>query len=246
MNIDYNHSDNLHTLSGPRLALPILFADTKPSSVLDVGCGTGTWLKAAQELGITDIFGVDGVEVPADRLHIPIEKIRHQDLTKPWDLQRRFSAVFCFEVAEHLAGDFAPILIDALVKHGDAVFFSAACPGQRGQHHVNCQWPAYWQKLFNERGYVCSDEVRWQIWDDTRIEPWYKQNMFSARRSPANAGQEPRIKAVVHPEMARMGMYDELSFEEHVKRIEGGHMLWRWYWKALVGAFSEKLKNRIS
>jgi ubiquinone/menaquinone biosynthesis C-methylase UbiE len=41
MAIDYEHSQNIHTLNGPQAALPVLFADNKPTSLLDVGCGTG-------------------------------------------------------------------------------------------------------------------------------------------------------------------------------------------------------------
>jgi SAM-dependent methyltransferase len=245
MGIEYKHSENLHTLAGPQAALPVIFGDSKPSSVLDVGCGTGTWLKAALELGISDIFGVDGVEAPFDQLHIPAEKIQRQDLTRPWVLERRFSVAICFEVGEHLDRVFAGTLIDTLVKHSDLIYFSAACPGQPGQHHVNCQWPAYWQKLYNERGYVCSDDVRWRIWDDARIEPWYRQNLFVARRDALAAGTEPRIKPVVHPGMMAYGMNETFSFEEHVKQIESGKMLWKWYLQAPVRALRQKLKRRL-
>jgi len=80
-------------------------------------------------------------------------------LTRSWDLKRKFDAVLCLEVAEHLDSAFAPTLIDALIKHGNLIYFSAACPGQTGQHHVNCQWPVYWQQLFNERGFACEDDL---------------------------------------------------------------------------------------
>ena len=245
MSVDYNHSENLHTLSGPAAALPILFAKALPTSLLDVGCGTGTWLKAAIDLGIPDVFGVDGVEVPADKLHVQDKKIRHQDLTRPWNLNKRFDAVICLEVAEHLDSAFAHILIDALVQHSDQIYFSAACPGQTGQHHVNCQWPGYWQRLFNECGFACEDSIRWLIWDDSRIEPWYRQNIFLARRDMAAAGHEPRIKAVLHPAMLPFVLPESERFESHVKRIEDGHMDVTWYLKTLIFALSEKVKRRL-
>jgi hypothetical protein len=244
MNIDYDHSQNLHTLSGPRTTLPLLFAEQKPSSLLDVGCGTGTWLKAAMDFGIADVFGVEGVEIPADKLHVPVEKVRRQDLTRSWNLGRQFDAIICFEVAEHLESSFAATLIDALTRHSDKIYFSAACPEQLGQHHVNCQWPAYWQKLFNDRGFTCSDDVRWRIWDNTLIEPWYRQNIFYARKDASSAGTEPRIPSVIHPENMSMASKSD-RYENQVKQIEGGHMTASWYVKTFISAMASKIKRHV-
>jgi SAM-dependent methyltransferase len=245
MSVDYNHSENLHSVTGPRAALPVLFAKQKPLSLLDVGCGTGTWLRAALDLGIPEVFGLDGVEISSEKLHIPAGKIRHQDLTRPWNLNTRFDAALCLEVAEHLEAACAPILIAALVQHTDLILFSAACPGQEGQHHVNCQWPAYWQRLFNQRGFSCFDEPRWQIWDDARIEPWYRQNIFIARRDTVSAGQEPRLRAVVHPEMLPSVVSENNRFESHVRQIEEGCVGATWYLKAPVFALLNKLKRHV-
>jgi SAM-dependent methyltransferase len=247
MGIDYNHSQNAHTLAGPQAALPALFADYKPSSLLDVGCGTGTWLKAAIDFGIQDVFGIDGIPIPPNQLLVPAGKFRQQDIAVSWDLGRRFDAALCLEVAEHLEAAQAPILMDALVQHTDVIFFSAACPGQRGQHHVNCQWPEYWQKLFNARGYACFDDLRWRIWEDERVEPWYRQNVFVARRDPVKAGKEPRIPAVVHPAicdlMVREGVRAE--FPNHVRAIEQGGMPKEWYLVAPIRALATKVYRRI-
>ena len=246
MSVDYNHSQNLHTLEGPKAALPILFPEGLPKSVLDVGSGTGTWLKAAIELGIQDVFGVDGVDIPPAKRHFPADKFLCTDLTKRWNLGRHFDAAICLEVAEHLDAVSAPVLIDALVDHSDLIFFSAACPGQDGQHHVNCQWPAYWQRLFNDRGYICEDSVRWQIWDDKRIEPWYRQNIFTAQRDAVNAGHEPRIKAVLHPEILSCVLPENQRFENHVRQIESGRMGAVWYFKMPVLAIFQKLKRHLT
>src|SRR5579863_8625346 len=124
MTVDYDHSKNVHTLSGPQAAMPLLFPEGKPRSLLDVGCGTGTWLQAAQEFGIKDIFGVDGVNIPAERLLFPNELFRKQDLTEPWNLGRKFEVVLCLEVAEHLPERSASTLIDSLTSHADTIIFS--------------------------------------------------------------------------------------------------------------------------
>jgi len=245
--IDYEHSKNRHTFSGPRVALKEMLGDKVVSSLLDVGCGTGTWLRAAKELDIPDVYGIEGVDVPEEQMHVPKMNIYRQDLSQSWDLHRRFDVVLCLEVAEHLDAVYAPVLLDALVRHSDLIFFSAACPKQGGQHHVNGQWPVYWQQLFNERGFMCSDDPRWRIWEDDHIEPWYRQNLFVAQRNTEFAGTEPRIKPVIHPEMIHSisRVIAATTFDEHAAQIERGWMPVGWYFKVPIVALREKFKRHI-
>ncbi|MEI8290495.1 MAG: class I SAM-dependent methyltransferase [Verrucomicrobiota bacterium] len=244
MAIDYDHSHNLHYLPGPRTAFPLIFAGGKPQSLLDVGCGIGIWLKVALENGVMDISGVDGVDIKPNQLLIPPSAFRQQDLTQIWNLGRRFDAAFCLEVAEHLDERYASRLIDCLVAHSDHIIFGAACPGQTGQHHVNCQWPAYWQQLFNERGYVCSDEIRWKMWSNEQIEPWYRQNIFVARRDPPAAGKEPRIVPVLHPAIVKLMLREE--FPRNLETIGQGELPFAWYWQTMRNVFWKKLKGKFN
>jgi SAM-dependent methyltransferase len=226
--IDYDHSRNLHTAAGPREAFQEIFAAGLPRSLVDVGCGTGTWMKAALDAGIQDVFGVDGIAVPADTFLVPRSLFVQQDLTQPWDLGRRFDVALCLEVAEHLDESYAGTLLDVLTAHADKIVFSAACPGQRGQHHVNCRWPDWWQRRFNDRGYVCDDSVRWRIWGNHSIEPWYRQNLFVASHSPSSAGSEPRLPAVVHPDLLEDVAWDQVV-AKHLRQIENGSQPVSWY-----------------
>jgi len=67
--------------------------------------------------------------------------------------------------------------------------FSAAVPFQGGVHHVNEQWPEFWQGLFAERGYKSLDLIRKEFWKNAGVKYWYRQNMFLFAREdviPAN------------------------------------------------------------
>lgn len=243
MAIDYDHSINFHFTEGPRLAFPLIFQKSLPSSLLDVGCGVGTWLKMAIDAGVEDVLGIDGVSVAPNDFLVSKTLFRQQDLTQTWNLNRRFDTALCLEVAEHLDSQYAVNLIKAITAHASEVVFGAACPGQTGQHHVNCQWPEYWQRLFNERGFACYDEVRWRLWQNPKIEPWYKQNIFIAREEPQNAGKEPRIPSVIHPEMYQLMV--ESNFRANAAAIGEGALPFKWYLSAFPRTFFKKIANRF-
>lgn len=246
MKIDYDHSKNVHGTEGPRIAFKKLFPEGLPASLLDVGCGTGIWLRAALECGVTDILGLDGVDIQSDQVLIPSDCFRIENFTKPIDLGRRFSAIICLEVAEHLEERYADILLDTLARHSDRIIFSAACPGQPGQHHVNCQWPAWWQKRFNDRGYYCDDELRWRLWDDSILEPWYRQNAFVARREADRAGREPRLKAVIHPEMVPHVTVALHSSGAFMNSLANGAMPLSQSARALSRGIAAKIRRKVS
>ena len=245
--VDYDHDQNRHTVAGAKKALTKLLCGRPPRSLLDIGCGTGTWLRAALELGVCEVRGIDGVPIAEAELLIPGEMFQTVDLSRPIDLGKKFDMVLCLEVAEHLPAESASALIASLVAHSDVILFSAAAPGQIGQHHVNCQWPDYWQTLFNEHGYVCNDGVRWDIWDISDIEPWYRQNLFEARRAPEIAGNERRLCSVIHPDMLQIRCFEtfnEAEREAH-ERIENGSKPAYWYASAFAKALAAKACRRL-
>jgi SAM-dependent methyltransferase len=238
--VDYDQSSNIHGQEGPRIVFPSLVPGLMHPSVLDVGCGTGTWLRAALDSGASVVLGIDGVAIASDRLLIPPSCFLVRDLTKPIDLGRRFDLAICLEVGEHLALEHAETLVRTLAGHSDCIVFSAAAPGQLGQHHVNCEPPSAWQRRFNDLGFSCDDEVRWRLWEETRLEPWYRQNMFIARKAPSQAAREPRIKTVIHPDMLPY-----VQRKAARQRIEDGALPAKWHLSVSAKSFAAKAQRKI-
>ena len=174
-----------------REVVPLVLDLVQPRSVIDVGCGIGSWLAIFCELGLEDFHGIDGNYVDAEALLIPREKFQAFDLTKPLRLDRRFDLALSLEVAEHLPADCAAAFVDSLVRLAPVVLFSAAIPFQEGSHHLNEQWPEYWAQLFRAHDYLTIDCLRERVWKNEQVDWWYAQNILlfahqdHVRRRPA-------------------------------------------------------------
>jgi SAM-dependent methyltransferase len=149
-----------------------------PVSVVDVGCGIGTWLRAFVDAGLTQVLGVDGPHVETASLRIAPEQFRPHDLRAPLPDLGRFDLAVSVEVAEHLPAASAAGFVADLTRLAAVVVFSAAVPGQGGADHVNEQWPEYWEALFQAHGYVQLDPLRPLVWHAPRVQWWYRQNLF--------------------------------------------------------------------
>ena len=161
-----------------RTVAPLLLAEMKIDSLLDVGAGHGAWASEWMVAGVGDVLAVDGSYVRQDQLVIPATNFRAADLSMPLDLDRVFDLVQSLEVAEHLPHAKAATFVETLTRHGDVVLFSAAVPHQGGEHHVNEQPPEYWRKLFANRGYAAFDWLRPRLADQKQVKGWYRFNSF--------------------------------------------------------------------
>jgi SAM-dependent methyltransferase len=166
------------SLLAARRVVPAVEALVSPRSVVDVGCGVGTWLSVFRERGVAEILGIDGSYVDPATLLIPAECFLPRDLTGPINVSRRFDMAISLEVAEHLPPSSSGSFVDQITGLSDIVLFSAAIPGQGGANHINEQWQSYWRRLFDERGYAAVDCLRYRFWDDAEVQAYYRQNML--------------------------------------------------------------------
>jgi SAM-dependent methyltransferase len=163
-----------------RIVVPLIMSVVRDvRSVVDLGCGAGVWLARFKEAGVPRVLGLDGGAAAQEgQLEIEPEEFRTANLERDIDLDDSFDLCICLEVAEHLTDLAAPVIVRNMCKLSDVVLFSAAIPGQGGTHHLNERWPSYWANLFGLAGYDVLDVVRANIWDDARVEWWYRQNLL--------------------------------------------------------------------
>jgi hypothetical protein len=200
------HEENIYNRKAAQEVVPFLIKTFNPSSVLDVGCGKGTWLNVFSQFStVCKIRGIDGLYVDVKNLDIPSDSFISQDLNQAFDLGHKYDLLICLEVAEHLECNAANAFIESITRHSDIIVFSAAIPGQGGQKHINEQWPEYWQQKFSQKGFDAFDILRNVFWDNVNVNWWYKQNMFVYIKRGSQLHSFDKVNgnilSYIHPEL---------------------------------------------
>ena len=210
--------------SSADVMVPLVVQLLGPQSVVDVGCGTGTWLNAFEAQGVSDFLGLDGDYVGEDALEIAADRFISADLRAGVSLDRRFDLAVSLEVAEHLPPESAAEFVASLTRLAPVVMFSAAIPHQGGIGHVNEQWPEYWQELFARSGFLAVDCIRPKVWENQNVRVWYAQNTLLFV-DQAHLETQPELKreyectrdrplAVVHPTLFHRGLWPWSHLEQ--------------------------------
>jgi hypothetical protein len=208
-----------------RAVVPRVLGLTGARSIIDVGSGSGAWIRACRDLGVPEVVGLDAAYVPDAHREVATEFIE-SDLTRPLGLDRQFNLVLCLEVAEHLPPERAPGLVADLTSLAPVVLFSAAVPGQGGTGHLNEQWSEYWVALFEAHGWTCRDAVRPWVRTNEQVAWWYRQNLFLAVAPSADTayGSFPKLDSIRIPnpvDYLRRPDGDEMRPPGAVPDVEG-------------------------
>jgi SAM-dependent methyltransferase len=195
----YIHTGDLHNLSAPNIIVPDLVDFFHPGSVVDIGCGIGTFLSVFLKSGIDDVLGIDGNWVDRDKLYIDPKYFQTADLEQPITFERNFDVALCLEVVEHLQSEAAEQIVDTLCGASKLIVFSAAIPGQGGINHLNEQPFEYWQAKFKTRGYYFFDLFRERYWTRDEVDYWYSQNMFLVVHESVDLPPEVSIRKIEGP-----------------------------------------------
>ena len=150
-----------------------------PSTVLDIGCGPGTYVRALRAAGV-EATGIDTDDRVVGQQHL-----RQQSLFKQ---QQQAQLVICLEVAEHIEPAKAQDVVSSVaqaVEAGGMLIWSAAHPGQGGVGHINCQPKEYWAQLITAAGLQRDTERERQMLAHISAGyhmGWFLQNAMVFRR----------------------------------------------------------------
>lgn len=258
--IKYVHEESVHNLSDPMIIVPLIIELFNPKSVVDIGCGIGTFLHIFNEMGVQDLLGLDGVWVNKKELskNISLDYFKEIDLEKGIHLERKFDLAICLEVLEHVDSKYSDIVIKNITELSDIIIFSAAIPGQVGQNHVNEQWLEYWEEKFSNNGFKFHDVFRPIFWNNEELAVWYKQNMFLVVRDNLKIDFDiihkhfdTRIKNYIHP-----GFYNQrvseisqlnstnIDYQNQINTIVKGEKSFRFYIKLILRFLASSLGLR--
>lgn len=245
-NIKYIHDEYTHNFNAAEEIVPFIIELFQPKSVVDIGCGIGTWLNIFKKYGVQTILGIDGSFVDKHLLKIQENSFMEIDLEQSFVLDAKFDLAISLEVAEHISFETADVFIESICNLADVVFFSAAIPNQGGQNHINEQPPLYWIQKFESRGYKMFDVIRPLFWNNKKVDWWYKQNMLVFSKNSIVNQRLVSLNSFYGAHLAHPIVLKNRSFEtsrnvNEINRIESGEKDVRFYFEVFKKSILKRL-----
>ncbi len=194
------------------IIVPFVRKYIHPKTIVDVGCGVGTWIKAWENHGVEG-YGIDGDYLDRKKLWFDEKRFSPTNLENPFTTNLRFDLAESLEVAEHLSPTRADGFVEDLTKLSDVILFSAAIPFQGGVNHINEQFQSYWAEKFLKCGYVGIDCIRPHIWTDRRVVFHYRTNILVYAKS-TELYRYPELQKY-YLDHKDTFMYDIVNYDEY-------------------------------
>jgi len=166
---------NEHWHDGPIcLELLNMFKDNNIKTIVDFGCGPGSYVKFFKNSG----FDIDGYDGNPNTVELSNGMCSVLDLTTDFELGKTFDCVLSLEVGEHVPKEYEQAYINNLVKYSNKyIIISWGVPGQGGYGHVNCQTNEYIKNEFKIRGYDNCNDIETIIRDSAEAS-WFKDTIM--------------------------------------------------------------------
>lgn len=177
------HNDNARPYSIP--SIQYVLSKYSISSMVDFGCGIGSYIEAAVKHGLDDVKGYEYAIESAKKytpLHIQKYIEYGVDCTKKIHT-KKYDCVISIEVAEHIIPTGSDMFVDNIsnsVSNDGMIIFSAAQPNQRGSGHINCRPKEFWVDKFENHGLKINNPIYEDIkksWGELSV-PYYILNNF--------------------------------------------------------------------
>ncbi len=165
-----------------------IFETIRPSSIVDLGCGVGSYLEGAFHAGCKDIKGIELSYDLAKKYIVEdiASYISEGDATTDLGIDRRFDCVMSFEVAEHIDPKGTEKFIENLTSlSNNYIVITAAPPGQRGTGHINLREKKFWIDAIESKGFIFQDqliELFWPIWKSFGTAKYILKNLMVFKR----------------------------------------------------------------
>jgi SAM-dependent methyltransferase len=239
--------------SSAEAIMGVVFDLCSIESIIDFGCGTGTWINTAQSFGAKRVLGIEGHWLEEKYLDNPYLEILRYDLSRPINIKETFDLAISLEVAEHLPADRAETFVEDICRTSKKVLFGAAIPNQGGVGHLNEQWQSYWATLFLNLDYKAFDVIRPKIWSNPEIPFWYRQNTVlyihqdeldkNNQIFSSSQATKPTDLNIVHPQLYDKNLQSHLAHQLENLRFSDRLKIAAGLPSGLVAAIAKRLKG---
>ena len=122
-------------------------------SVLDIGCAEGHCIEFFSRYGCR-VRGVDGSKFAKEHSLLTDCHDVHDFAEGSYTTTDTYDLVWCCEFVEHVEERYVDNFLQTFKAARSYILLTHARPGEKGWHHVNCQFAEYWEEKLDQIGFA--------------------------------------------------------------------------------------------